>query len=138
MGIISFPFACLSTGAIAATFVAPLDVVKTRLQVERTPLAAPSPAPWASRDGSNTASSSNSSSSSSRGTFASPRSCRRPGVRLKGGRGVIASSLEAIWREEGFKGLYRGLSPTMLALLPNWAVRVLPPDFLLCSCHVCI
>ncbi|KAK4260811.1 hypothetical protein QN277_003880 [Acacia crassicarpa] len=67
-----------SAGAIAATFVCPLDVIKTRLQVHGLP----------------------------------------PG--RKGS--VIITSLQNIARTEGFRGLYRGLSPTILALLPNWAV----------------
>ncbi|KAF5450919.1 hypothetical protein F2P56_031231 [Juglans regia] len=67
-----------SAGAIAATFMCPLDVIKTRLQVHGLP----------------------------------------PGH--KGS--VIVSSLKDILRTEGFKGLYRGLSPTIVALLPNWAV----------------
>ncbi|CAL9073031.1 unnamed protein product [Musa textilis] len=71
-----------SAGAIAATFVCPLDVIKTRLQVHGLPEMAPS---------------------SSR-------------------RSIIISSLKHILRNEGISGLYRGLTPTVTALLPNWAV----------------
>jgi len=37
---------------------------------------------------------------------------------------IIISSLQHIVKTEGFKGLYRGLSPTIMALLPNWAVSI--------------
>lgn len=40
---------------------------------------------------------------------------------LKSGS-LIVSILEQIIKTEGFRGMYRGLSPTILALLPNWAV----------------
>ncbi|KAL6188017.1 hypothetical protein ACLB2K_039412 [Fragaria x ananassa] len=67
-----------SAGSMAATFVCPLDVIKTRLQVHGMPT---------------------------------------------GQRGsIIVTSLQNILKTEGIRGMYRGLSPTILALLPNWAV----------------
>ncbi|XP_074309479.1 nicotinamide adenine dinucleotide transporter 1, chloroplastic-like [Silene latifolia] len=71
-----------AAGSIAATFVCPLDVIKTRLQVHGTNMAS--------------------------------------GSTVKGS--IIITSLQDIIKREGFRGLYRGLSPTLLALLPNWAV----------------
>ncbi|XP_055809666.1 nicotinamide adenine dinucleotide transporter 2, mitochondrial [Solanum dulcamara] len=81
-GIICDAGAGASAGAIAATFMCPLDVIKTRLQVHGLPQVSQS-----GRQGS-----------------------------------VIVTSLQNIIRTEGFRGLYRGLSPTLTALLPNWAV----------------
>ncbi|KAJ3700836.1 hypothetical protein LUZ61_004541 [Rhynchospora tenuis] len=69
-----------SSGVIAAVFVCPLDLVKTRLQVHG--LRNPPP---------------------TNGSY-------------------IIASLEQIVKNEGIVGLYRGLSPTILALLPTWAV----------------
>eukprot|EP00898_Chlorokybus_atmophyticus_P003868 jgi/Chlat1/4482/Chrsp29S04422 len=67
-------------GSIAAAFVCPFDVVKTRLQVQRV------------------------------------KQGQLP--KFHG----LSSSMSVIFREEGVRGLYRGLTPTMVALLPNWAV----------------
>ncbi|KAI3837343.1 hypothetical protein MKW92_049057 [Papaver armeniacum] len=71
-----------AAGAISATFVCPLDVIKTRLQVHGKLQVSP-----AVKKGS-----------------------------------VIAASLREILVNEGIRGMYSGLSPTILALLPNWAV----------------
>lgn len=60
----------------------PLDVIKTRLQVQGLP--------------------------------------KQSQDRVKGS--LIVNSLKEIIHNEGIRGMYRGLSPTVLALLPNWAV----------------
>ncbi|XP_050943440.1 nicotinamide adenine dinucleotide transporter 1, chloroplastic isoform X2 [Cucumis melo] len=67
-----------AAGVLAATFVCPLDVIKTRFQVHGLPNI---------------------------------------------GKGsLIVGSLQQIFHKEGVRGMYRGLAPTVLALLPNWAV----------------
>lgn len=67
-----------AAGVLAATFVCPLDVIKTRFQVHGLPNI---------------------------------------------GKGsLIVGSLKQIVHKDGLRGMYRGLSPTVLALLPNWAV----------------
>lgn len=37
---------------------------------------------------------------------------------------IIVASLEQVFHKEGLRGMYRGLAPTVLALLPNWAVSI--------------
>ncbi|KAF5840763.1 mitochondrial carrier protein-domain-containing protein [Dunaliella salina] len=66
-------------GALTATFVCPLDVLKTRLQVQRI------------------------------------------GAMKQQG---IAGGLAQIVKQDGVRGLYQGLGPTLVALLPNWAVEL--------------
>ncbi|XP_078159811.1 NAD+ transporter 1 [Carex rostrata] len=78
-GVFSNAVAGASAGVIAATFVCPLDVIKTRLQVQGLP----------------------------------------PGRK---GSVILRSFNQIIQQESSVRGLYRGLSPTILALLPNWAV----------------
>nr|CAB3461739.1 unnamed protein product [Digitaria exilis] len=81
-GLLCHAVAGASAGVVAATFVCPLDVIKTRFQVHGWPKLA-----TGSMGGS-----------------------------------VIIGSLQQIAQREGLRGMYRGLSPTVLALLPNWAV----------------
>lgn len=76
---VSNALAGAGAGAVAATIVCPLDVLKTRLQVSTLKTAGDA---YVS-------------------TF---------------------SSLQKIVKVEGLVGLYRGLTPTIVALLPNWAV----------------
>ncbi|CAG9464007.1 unnamed protein product [Pedinophyceae sp. YPF-701] len=65
-------------GAMTAVFVCPLDVLKTRLQVQA--------------------------------------------IGTEQRYGTVMGGLRTIVRQEGTRALYRGLTPTLLALLPNWAV----------------
>ncbi|KAG0500838.1 hypothetical protein HPP92_000910 [Vanilla planifolia] len=95
-GVLCNAGAGAAAGVIAATFVCPLDVIKTRFQVHGLPKLAKS-----SRQG-----------------------C------------IIIRSLEQILQNDGVRGMYRGLSPTILALFPTWAVYFTAYDQLkklLCS-----
>ncbi|KAL6564157.1 Nicotinamide adenine dinucleotide transporter 1, chloroplastic [Orobanche minor] len=97
-----------AAGVIAATFVCPLDVIKTRLQVHGLPqlTSANIKAALGLRDDVDAL---------------SDESMTTMLVYNCAGS-VIAGSLEQIFQKEGLRGMYRGLAPTALALLPNWAV----------------
>ena len=84
---VSNALAGAGAGAVAATIVCPLDVLKTRLQVSTL---------------------------------------------RAGGDAYVSTfqSLRSIVQLEGFVGLYRGLTPTIAALLPNWAVYFTAYEFL--------
>ncbi|XVF22152.1 hypothetical protein REPUB_Repub12eG0149100 [Reevesia pubescens] len=81
-GLLCNAAAGAAAGVIAATFVCPLDVIKTRFQVHGLP--------------------------------------KLSHATVK--RSLIIGSLEQIFQKEGLRGMYRGLAPTVLALIPNWAV----------------
>ena len=36
----------------------------------------------------------------------------------------MTDAVRLVVREEGVGGLYKGLSPTLIALVPNWAVSI--------------
>ncbi|GAX77843.1 hypothetical protein CEUSTIGMA_g5285.t1 [Chlamydomonas eustigma] len=75
----------IMSGAITAAVINPLDILKTRLQIQRAD------------------------------TLQSP--------------GIIGG-LRQIVAQEGFRGLYKGLTPSLLALLPTWPVYFTSYDFL--------
>lgn len=49
--------------------------------------------------------------------------------------GVIyyIGTLSRIWNEEGIRGLYRGLGPTIFGYLPTWAIYFTVYDY--CKAH---
>ncbi|SPO22966.1 related to YIA6 - Pvruvate transporter of the mitochondrial inner membrane [Ustilago trichophora] len=96
-------------GLVSSVVTCPLDVVKTRLQAQegrRRPPSSFSPNPSLS-----TATASPSSTSIPSSTVpASPR--------YLGLRGTLAK----IYRDDGLRGFYRGLGPTIFGYLPTWAI----------------
>ncbi|KAF1889413.1 hypothetical protein Lal_00024738 [Lupinus albus] len=161
-GLICNAGAGAAAGAIAATFVCPLDVIKTRLQVHGLPPAQKdisievyiqdlSEIETSCKRGVIKHPMTNKTWSSSvrphwipnRPKGQSFHSRERPWLRgtitqregwsepLCGSYSsltfavvlgsIIITSLQNIFKTEGFRGMYRGLSPTILALLPNWA-----------------
>ncbi|KAI9476518.1 MAG: mitochondrial carrier domain-containing protein [Benjaminiella poitrasii] len=55
------------------------------------------------------------------------QSVASPGEKLYKG---TVGTLSRIWHEEGIRGLYRGLGPTILGYLPTWAIYFTAYDYL--------
>lgn len=47
---------------------------------------------------------------------------RQPGIQGRAQSGGFTGTAKTIWRDEGIKGMYRGLGPIILGYLPTWAV----------------
>ncbi|KAL4399512.1 NAD transmembrane transporter [Malassezia pachydermatis] len=71
-------------GFVSSIVTCPLDVVKTRLQVQTNEF--------------------------------------QRGLRHRGALHAISSVCSKIWKEDGFRGFYRGLGPTVIGYLPTWAI----------------
>lgn len=86
-------------GCVSAAVTCPLDVLKTRMQSQVKPkhgVLLHQPAPY-------------------RGIYGKNR------LWAKGGLSVVASFCR-IWVEEGVRGFFRGMGPTLLGYLPTWSV----------------
>jgi solute carrier family 25 folate transporter 32 len=42
---------------------------------------------------------------------------------------LFVGTLSRIWKEEGIRGLYRGLGPTIFGYLPTWAIYFTAYDY---------
>ncbi|XP_035815266.1 carrier YEL006W isoform X2 [Zea mays] len=135
-GLLCHAGAGASAGVVAATFVCPLDVIKTRFQVHGWPKLATGTIgePMHNMHTMNTKKFKTVRMSSRWQIIAymihMPHvllvsyqyQIRRSFKQCTQNCSVIIGSLQQIAQQEGFRGMYRGLSPTILALLPNWAV----------------
>lgn len=83
-------------GLVSSVVTCPLDVVKTRLQAQEGRRLPASPLP---------------STTSSIPTAGEP-------PRYLG----LAATLRKIWHDDGLRGFYRGLGPTIFGYLPTWAI----------------
>ncbi|CAG8575875.1 6641_t:CDS:2 [Ambispora gerdemannii] len=92
-------FAGAIAGCVSSIVTCPLDVVKTRLQNQNSYLA--------------------------KGIYNSNHIRGSAGPLYKGTGGT----LRRIWREEGIRGLYRGLGPTLYGYLPTWAIYFSAYDY---------
>lgn len=95
-------------GLVSSVVTCPLDVVKTRLQAQegRSSARPQQPSPSALRSLPPHA-------ALVRGDIAAEQNAKYLG---------LSGTLRKIWRDDGIRGFYRGLGPTIFGYLPTWAI----------------
>lgn len=95
-------------GLVSSVVTCPLDVVKTRLQAQegRSSARPPPPSPSALTQMPPHA-------ALVRGDIAAEQNAKYLG---------LSATLRKIWKDDGIRGFYRGLGPTIFGYLPTWAI----------------
>ncbi|CAO1628851.1 unnamed protein product [Parajaminaea phylloscopi] len=106
-------------GLVSSIVTCPLDVVKTKLQAQASSPKAQSVSPGIPQAGAVPSSPLPAAYKSAQAAQATHAASVDSGERVYRG---LTGTLRTIYRDDGVRGFYRGLGPTIFGYLPTWAI----------------